>query len=293
MTQEPSEGAPPTAPPAGQRPPLTRSRHDRVFTGLAGGLASHFGVDPVLVRLALVLLTIFSSGVGLVLYIAGSVIVPLEPATAGDASVPDDRSDLGSAAAMVFGILLIGAGAVALLSTAGDIDVDWVAAACAGLIATGAALVVTGGRFAKGPLTALGIALAIALTPLTALHITTDGEAFGDRTVRPASVIELEERYEHAFGSMTIDLRRIELPDGVTTVRANTSFGSLQIFVPRDAGVQVEAEASFGSVQAFGDEANAGPVNARRTFRTENYDSATKRLHIEVESAFGSVEVVR
>lgn len=291
-TDQPSEAVP-TPAPAVQRPALTRSRHDRVFTGLAGGLAIHFGIDPVLVRLALVLLTIFSSGVGLVLYVIGSVIVPLEPATAGEPTVPGDRSDLGSAAAMVFGILLVGAGVVALLSTVGDVDVDWVATACVGLIAVGAALVVTAGRFAKGPLTALGILLAVALTPLTALHITTNGEAFGDRTVRPASASELEERYEHAFGSMTIDLRRTQLPDGVTTVRTNTSFGSLQIFVPREVGVQIEADASFGSVQAFGNDANAGPVRIQRTFRTDGYDSATKQLNIEVQSAFGSVEVVR
>ncbi|MBM4411113.1 MAG: PspC domain-containing protein [Chloroflexi bacterium] len=118
-TDQPLEAVP-TPAPAVQRSALTRSRHDRVFTGLAGGLAIHFGIDPVLVRLALVLLTIFSSGVGLLLYVIGSVIVPLEPATAGEPTVPGDRSDLGSAAAMVFGILLIGAGVVALLSTVGD-----------------------------------------------------------------------------------------------------------------------------------------------------------------------------
>lgn len=58
---------------------LYRSRQDRILAGVAGGLGQYFGVDPVLVRLGLVLLTV-TSGVGLVAYIILAIVVPEHPA---------------------------------------------------------------------------------------------------------------------------------------------------------------------------------------------------------------------
>jgi phage shock protein PspC (stress-responsive transcriptional regulator) len=57
---------------------LYRSRTNRVFLGVAGGLAEYFDVDPVLVRLLFVVLTVFS-GVGIILYIIGLIVIPEEP----------------------------------------------------------------------------------------------------------------------------------------------------------------------------------------------------------------------
>ena len=58
---------------------LTRSRRDRVFGGICGGLASYLGWDVVLVRVAWVTLTVLSAGVGgVALYVLAWIIVPLE-----------------------------------------------------------------------------------------------------------------------------------------------------------------------------------------------------------------------
>jgi phage shock protein PspC (stress-responsive transcriptional regulator) len=56
----------PTARPA-PTPVLVRSRSDRVLAGVAGGLATRIGVEPVLVRLAFALLAL-AAGTGLVAY---------------------------------------------------------------------------------------------------------------------------------------------------------------------------------------------------------------------------------
>ena len=53
-----------------------RSKQDRVFTGVAGGLAEWSNLPPVVVRLAFVVLTA-ASGVGLVVYVAGAVLLPV------------------------------------------------------------------------------------------------------------------------------------------------------------------------------------------------------------------------
>src|SRR6185436_13349438 len=56
---------------------IRRSETDAKLAGLCGGVAQHWGVDPLLVRVGWVLLA-FSGGVGLVLYLAGWLLIPVE-----------------------------------------------------------------------------------------------------------------------------------------------------------------------------------------------------------------------
>lgn len=66
--------------PAPQQPSaprkLTRRSHDKVVAGVCGGVADHLGVDANLVRLLLVAAVIFGFGAGIVLYIAGWLLMP-------------------------------------------------------------------------------------------------------------------------------------------------------------------------------------------------------------------------
>lgn len=59
------------------RRPLMRSRTNRMFAGVAGGLGEYFGVDPILVRLAFAVLTLLG-GAGVALYLAAWLLIPLE-----------------------------------------------------------------------------------------------------------------------------------------------------------------------------------------------------------------------
>src|SRR4051794_22565447 len=58
---------PPSGPsPAAPRRRLTRSLGDRKVAGVCGGLGAYFGIDPVIIRILIVVLTIFG-GSGLLL----------------------------------------------------------------------------------------------------------------------------------------------------------------------------------------------------------------------------------
>ncbi len=57
---------------------LYRSRSDRMIAGVAGGLAQYLNVDPTLVRLGFVVLSL-AGGPGLLLYIVMWIVVPEEP----------------------------------------------------------------------------------------------------------------------------------------------------------------------------------------------------------------------
>lgn len=59
---------------------LYRSHDERMIAGVAGGLAEYFGIDPTLVRLAFAGLTLGGGGIGLLVYVLLSIIVPMEPA---------------------------------------------------------------------------------------------------------------------------------------------------------------------------------------------------------------------
>ena len=56
---------------------LMRSENEKMLAGVCGGLAIYLGVDPVLVRLAFLLL-IFTGGIGLLLYFVLMIVMPSE-----------------------------------------------------------------------------------------------------------------------------------------------------------------------------------------------------------------------
>ncbi len=57
---------------------LYRSRHDRIIAGVCGGLAKHFDLDPVIVRVLFVLLFL-AKGASLLVYIVLMIVIPEEP----------------------------------------------------------------------------------------------------------------------------------------------------------------------------------------------------------------------
>jgi len=59
------------------RAPLRRSAQGRMAGGVAAGLARYLGLDATLVRIAFLVLIIFT-GAGLPLYLAGWLLIPEE-----------------------------------------------------------------------------------------------------------------------------------------------------------------------------------------------------------------------
>lgn len=69
---------------------LYRSATDRVFSGLCGGMADHFDLDPALVRLGWVVLDILTGIFPLlVVYIVVAIVVPEEPMVGAPGPWPD------------------------------------------------------------------------------------------------------------------------------------------------------------------------------------------------------------
>ena len=146
---------------------LYRSRRDSVLGGVCGGVADYLDIDPSIVRIIWAVLALVTGGLFLVLYIVMWIVVPEGPSaatvagastaptgTAGEpgsepaqpqASAPawgayEERLRRGgSGGAMIFGLILIGAGIWFLVDQyipTFDRDLIWPIA----LVALGAAL---------------------------------------------------------------------------------------------------------------------------------------------------------
>jgi phage shock protein C len=147
---------------------LYRSRRDSVLGGIAGGVADYLDVDPSIVRIIWAVLGVVTGGFFVLLYIVMWIVVPespavapasaASPATPGTIPVNDtpsgsvspgpelateqpDGRRRGSGAAVIFGLILIGAGIWFLIDQylpAIDRDVVWPI----GLVVLGAALLI-------------------------------------------------------------------------------------------------------------------------------------------------------
>jgi phage shock protein C len=148
---------------------LFRSRRDSVPGGVAGGVADYLDVDPSIVRIIWAILGVVTGGFFVLLYIVMWIVVPEGPITAppvgpaaaaGAGTTPADgaasaqgaagqawageqpyRRRGGSGGAMIFGLILIGAGVWFLVDQylpAIDRDVVWPI----GLVVLGAALLI-------------------------------------------------------------------------------------------------------------------------------------------------------
>ena len=78
---EPPTGA---APPPPARPPLRRSRTDKVIGGVSGGLAENTGIDALLWRVGFIAL-VFAGGTGFLVYLLLWLLMPARPLDPADA----------------------------------------------------------------------------------------------------------------------------------------------------------------------------------------------------------------
>lgn len=58
---------------------IYRSRTDSVISGVCGGIAEYFKMDSSIVRIALVILTMATGGLGIVAYLICALVIPLRP----------------------------------------------------------------------------------------------------------------------------------------------------------------------------------------------------------------------
>ncbi|MGD0523209.1 MAG: PspC domain-containing protein [Candidatus Microgenomates bacterium] len=107
---------------------LYRSEKNRVIAGVCGGLADYFNFDPVIIRIFLVLITLFG-GSGVLLYLILWVVIPTESAVGDKSEVniknnveeikDTTKSVVGNNSRMWAGIFFVGLGLIFLFNNFG------------------------------------------------------------------------------------------------------------------------------------------------------------------------------
>jgi phage shock protein PspC (stress-responsive transcriptional regulator) len=107
-----SSGAPTAPPPPSGRDPWRRRPHrsitDRKIAGVAGGLGRALRIDPIVLRVLFVVLTIFG-GFGALLYVLGWLLLPddRDEVSAGEALLGRGRSSVPPVLAVVLAVIAV------------------------------------------------------------------------------------------------------------------------------------------------------------------------------------------
>jgi len=213
--------------------PLSRSRDGKWLTGVCAGLARGAGIQPAWIRAAFVIGALIG-GLGVLVYLACSLIIPLEGEQPGDLSSGWIVA-LAKACAACVGVAVLGA----LAAAATLFGFGWIAAALVAVVLI--AVLATWPRL--GPAWAL---LPIAAIALPSAAVAASGVRLvaqpGHETIAPAALgTNGVATFRAGLGTMLIDLRRTALPAwGVVPVRIQGGVRRTIVALPADRCVHVE-----------------------------------------------------
>ncbi len=198
--------------------------------------------------------------------------------------------------------LLAGAGTSVVLLLTGSLALPTVP------VLLGVVLAVLGAGLLFGSFLHAGrgiIPFALLLSALTwgVLSAPLDrfgSDGFGDLTVAPTTVAQLQPSYRRAVGDLTLDLRRLDLtaPAGGNAPDASTSIevgaGDAKVLLPEQADVTFTGSAGLGDVQFAGRNVS-GPGSTLSVVDDLGSDGvrAGRLLVIDVQTGAGDVEVRR
>jgi phage shock protein PspC (stress-responsive transcriptional regulator) len=244
---------------------LERSRSDRKISGVAGGLAQYFDMDPIVFRIGFIILTVLG-GSGLLVYVAGWLVLPDE---GKDESIAGDV--LRNRREKPWAVIGLGLLALAGLILVGSTDVwpsgdgVWIVLAIVGAIILWRQRRAERGqrrtlRVFLGVLAALIVA-AVASAAVAVAAIGNLGDGVGDKTYLVSSAADLNQTYKLGIGTLELDLSQVQLP-ARTPLHLRAGFGRIHLVVPADAVVVYHAEGDLTDLRVLGHERSGWKVVA-------------------------------
>ena len=264
---------------------FSRQTDGRMLGGVAGGTAIYLGVDPVIVRIAFVALTLFG-GLGIILYAIGWLLIPEDGAEESLAQNALSGRGSGHHRWAVVAVAVIALTVFFSLVSSGPrswgpgwffgAGMVWLAVAAIAVLAVarvGGAhrLLKALGLMILSLVALLAVIVGGALTEVALSGVPIHG-GVGDRELRPTVASQVQRDYRLAIGNMVLDLRNVQFPAGSTSVNASVGIGHLLVEVPPGVDVNVNAHSGIGNVtysdgqgntdaQSFGTGSAAGAGN--------------------------------
>jgi phage shock protein PspC (stress-responsive transcriptional regulator) len=313
--------------PAPARPPLRRSRQDRVLSGVLGGIGRQYDIDPVLLRILVVVATIFTGGAVAIGYLVAWLLIPDEPAWVPVAAAPvgavpasyaaggtgtfvdpatgqvygptvltppppprraEPRSYLGL---ITVSVAVIVGGLLAVLGVSGvSVPAVVVAAAMLGVLGIGLLVGAFRGR-ARWLIAPAVVLLLVAQVAAVVPKVVNDtaGSGVGERRWTPTTA---STSFELGAGSATLDLSK--LPSGSVDIGASIGVGELIVLVPADTRVLLDARVGAGELDLPGQRVVSGTdLDDQRTIEPLTTTSDTTTVDLRAEVGLGNLEVRR
>jgi predicted membrane protein len=92
------------------------------------------------------------------------------------------------------------------------------------------------------------------------------------------------------FGGVMVDLTAAALPAGETKISVFSIFGGAEVLVPDDVGIRITGFTCLAGATVRGEELSKG-IFTTFDYVSDNYEQASRRLHIDATSVFAGLEI--
>jgi phage shock protein PspC (stress-responsive transcriptional regulator) len=300
-----------------------------VLSGVCGGLARHFDVDPVLIRILVVVITFFTGGAFVLAYLLAWVVIPDDPmwavapapvavqpttiapsyAAGGTGTFVDPATGqvYGAMAApaprparteprsylglITLSIAAIVGGLLWVLGISGvSVPAVVVAAAMLGVLGVGLLVGAFRGR-ARWLITPALLLLLITQAASVVPRVVSDtaGAGVGEPRWTPTTS---SSQFELAAGDALLDLG--SLPTGTSTVEVNVGIGQLRVLIPADTRVVLTGQVGVGNLDLpTGSDKSGTDVVVERTFDPLVTTGDVRIVELNAEVGLGELQVRR
>jgi len=117
----------------------------------------------------------------------------------------------------------------------------------------------------------------------------SETSVFGNTYVRATSRSFKGGSVSAVFGNVEINLASAELASGEQHLGVHGVFGGVRITLPKDVGVVVRGNCMFGEIIVLNQK--RGGIGSEILYKSENYDSADRKLNITASQVFGDVRI--
>ncbi|MBP3038660.1 cell wall-active antibiotics response protein [Bacillaceae bacterium Marseille-Q3522] len=101
---------------------------------------------------------------------------------------------------------------------------------------------------------------------------------------------DLEPMGMHTFiGDFFIDFNKAFIPEKENIVTVESVIGDVKMLIPADLPVDIFSQVKVGDIRLFDQKADA--INRALTYRSDNYDEASRKIKISIKVKIGSIRI--
>lgn len=206
----------------------------KVIAGVCGALGAQLGIPAWIVRITFIVAS-FMFGIGVIAYLVGWIVIPSE---SGEDHSIDVLRVLTVMATVAVTVLL----SWVIAATSAVLAVFGFAAVCAAAMVALLLLTALGWpRIRPWLALVIGLSIVLPVAAVAASGVKLDRNVLGVHAIPGNPAVIPKDGYKAGLGTILIDLRNTELPDGsVTRVPIKAGFGSVVVALPDDRCVGVD-----------------------------------------------------